>query len=90
MSSVTVDGVTVTECETVYADGMAYRDGEKIWTYSFKAETQGNIVCNITVADADGETAIITSPELKVNKLNVIERIMELIKKLIALWRSLF
>ena len=90
VASVTVDGVTVTECETVYADGMAYRDGEKIWTYSFKAETQGNIVCNITVADADGETAGVTSPELKVNKLNVLERIMELIKKLIALWRSLF
>ena len=90
VASVTVDGVNVTDCETVFADGMPYRDGQKIWTYRFKAETEGNIVCNITVADADGETAIITSPELKVNKLNVIERIMELINKIIALWRSLF
>ena len=90
VSSVSVDGAKVAECETVYTDGTPYRDGIKIWTYSFKAEKAGTVVCNIAVFDAEGETASLSSPKLEVKKLSILERFREFINKIIAFWRGLF
>lgn len=90
VSSVSVDGAKVAECETVYTDGTPYRDGRKLWTYSFKAEKAGTVVCNIAVFDAEGETASLSSPKLEVKKLSILERFREFINKIIAFWRGLF
>ena len=90
VTEVTVDGVKVTECETVYEDGMAYKDGTKIWTYSIKADTVGTITVEVTASDAENDSASVISPELTVRKLNIFERIIDIFKKLIALWRNLF
>lgn len=90
VTEVTVDGVKVTECETVYEDGMPYKDGTKIWTYSIKADTVGTITVEVTASDAENDSASVISPELTVRKLNIFERIIDIFKKLIALWRNLF
>ena len=88
--SVSVDGENITECETVYTEDMPYKDGRKIWTYSFKANKTGTFVYDISVSDAEGENTYEVSPELTVNKPNFIEGSIMLIKQIIALWRRLF
>ncbi|MGN1418229.1 MAG: hypothetical protein ACI4W6_02760, partial [Acutalibacteraceae bacterium] len=90
VTAVTVDGVDVTECETVYDESMSYQQGTKVWIYSFKAENVGKLTCNVTCFDAENDSAEAVTQTLTVKKLNIIDKLIAIIQKLIAIWRNLF
>ncbi|MDD6526981.1 MAG: Ig-like domain-containing protein [Oscillospiraceae bacterium] len=91
VAEVTVNGTGITECETVYDESMPYKDGAKVWTYRYQADSSGEKTFTVVAYDAENDSSgEMISPVLKVQKLNVFEKFVEIIKKLIAFWRNLF
>ena len=86
-----MNGTGITECETVYDESMPYKDGTKVWTYRYQADSSGEKTFTVVAFDAENDSSgEMISPVLKVQKLNVFEKFVEIIKKLIAFWRNLF
>ncbi len=91
VTGVTVDGAEVTEC-------AIDENGQKCWTYRYRAEKAGEITCSVICYNDQGETSeSILSPVLKVTELNFAERLLlyfetlvTLLRKLFAFWRNLF
>ncbi|MGN1443915.1 MAG: hypothetical protein ACI4XE_08695, partial [Acutalibacteraceae bacterium] len=91
VAEVTVNGNKITECETVYDESMPYRDGTKVWTYRYQPDSSGEKTFTVVAYDAENDSSgEIITPTLTVRQLNVFERLIEIIKKLIAFWRNLF
>ena len=91
VAEVTVNGTGITECETVYDESMPYKDGSKVWTYRYQADSSGEKTFTVVAYDAENDSSgEMISPVLKVQKLNVFEKFIEIIMKLIAFWRNLF